>query len=182
MKISLDVDSVLANVIITWINIYQKLYKVNSKINIDTWDFWKNLQLTRKQFEEIFTEAWRQWKQIPATETSISSKVNNIQKLGNIDIVTGRTKKTIPQVKKWLKFHNIKYENFVHVQLTSLKKELDYDVFIDDSPYTAVGVAENNRYCLLYDQPWNRHIQNHPRLVRIKNLSEVTQIIKTLFF
>ena len=36
-----------------------------------------------------------------------------------------------------------------------MKADLDYDVFIDDSPLNAVKFLENNKKVILYSQPWN---------------------------
>jgi uncharacterized HAD superfamily protein len=59
-----------------------------------------------------------------------------------------------------------------------MKADLDYDVFIDDSPLNAVKFLENNKKVILYSQPWNMHISNH-NLDRITNLSEAIEKIKS---
>jgi hypothetical protein len=59
-----------------------------------------------------------------------------------------------------------------------MKANLDYDVFIDDSPLNAIKFLENNKKVILYSQPWNRHIRNN-KLFRISNLSEAIEIIKS---
>ncbi len=60
-----------------------------------------------------------------------------------------------------------------------MKADLDYDVFIDDSPLNAVKFLENNKKVILYSQPWNLHIINH-KLYRITNLSEAIEKINFL--
>jgi hypothetical protein len=59
-----------------------------------------------------------------------------------------------------------------------MKSNLDYDVFIDDSPLNAVKFLENNKKVILYSQPWNMHISND-KLDRITNLSEAIEKIKS---
>ena len=59
-----------------------------------------------------------------------------------------------------------------------MKADLDYDVFIDDSPLNAIKFLENNKKMILYSQPWNQHISN-PKLYRISNLYEAIEIIKS---
>ena len=45
MKIALDVDGVLADIILVWINEYNKKYNaVIEKQIIEHWDFWKKHQ------------------------------------------------------------------------------------------------------------------------------------------
>ena len=60
-----------------------------------------------------------------------------------------------------------------------MKADLDYDVFIDDSPLNAIKFLENNKKMILYSQPWNQHICND-KLFRISNLSEAIEIIKLI--
>ena len=57
-----------------------------------------------------------------------------------------------------------------------MKADLDYDLFIDDSPLNAIKFLENNKKVILYSQPWNQHISNNG-LFRISNLSEAIEII-----
>ena len=59
-----------------------------------------------------------------------------------------------------------------------MKADLDYDIFIDDSPLNAIKFIQNNKKVILYSQPWNQHISNH-ELFRISNLSEAIEIIKS---
>jgi hypothetical protein len=59
-----------------------------------------------------------------------------------------------------------------------MKADLDYDVFIDDSPLNTIKFLENNKKVILYSQPWNQHISNNG-LSRISNLSEAIEIIKS---
>ena len=58
-----------------------------------------------------------------------------------------------------------------------MKADLDYDIFIDDSPLNAIKFLENNKKVILYSQPWNEHISNN-QLFRISKLSETIEIIK----
>ncbi|MBT6807292.1 MAG: hypothetical protein HOA48_03005, partial [Nitrosopumilus sp.] len=81
-------------------------------------------------------------------------------------------------VKSWLKHHNIVYDNYVSVIDGPMKADLDYDVFIDDSPLNALKFLENNKKVILYSQPWNQHISN-PNLHRILNLVEAIKKIKS---
>lgn len=181
MKISLDVDSVLADVIIIWNIIYNKEhFKKIKKQDINTWDFWKKLNINKQEFNEIFTKAWNQWTKIPPTEKNLGKKVNELNKLGIVDIVTGRSKETVSQVKEWLERENIIYNNFVRVPLHSLKSNLPYDVFIDDSPYNIIDAAKRNKFSLIYNQPWNQDVNTNQNIFRISNISEAIHVIKYL--
>ena len=181
LNIALDVDSVLADVIVIWLEVYQEMHSEHiEKKAVDKWDFWKKLNLSRRQFYAIFTEAWNRWEQIPPTEGDLAEKVTNLRALGTVSIVTGRSKETIPNVKKWLNRQMIQYEKFVRVPTQTLKGDLPYNVFIDDSPHNIIDAARKNRFAILYDQPWNQDTTKHPNIFRIQNLSEAIQVIKSL--
>jgi uncharacterized HAD superfamily protein len=115
---------------------------------------------------------------LPPTEQNLSSTTKNLSTLGQVDIVTARERSTDSFVKNWLNFHNISYDDYVSVIDGPMKSNLDYDVFIDDSPLNAVKFLENNKKVILYSQPWNMHISND-RLDRITNLSEAIEKIKS---
>ena len=102
----------------------------------------------------------------------------NLSILGQVDIVTARERSTDSFVKNWLNYHDISYDNYVSVIDGPMKADLDYDVFIDDSPLNAIKFLENNKKMILYSQPWNQHICND-KLFRISNLSEAIEIIKS---
>ena len=181
LRIALDVDSVLADVIIHWNRIYYDIYNRKlKKFDINTWDFWKKLNLNNQQFNEIFTKTWKQWEQIPPTEENLSKKISELYKLGVVDIVTGRSLETVSQVKEWLNREKIFYNKFIHVPSESFKCDLPYDIFIDDSPFNIIKNTEKNKYSLLYNQPWNQNIDKHPNIFRITNLNEAIKIIKKL--
>ncbi|KFM18752.1 5' nucleotidasedeoxy protein, partial [Marine Group I thaumarchaeote SCGC AAA799-P11] len=66
---------------------------------------------------------------------------------------------------------NISYDNYVSVIDGPMKADLDYDVFIDDSPLNAFKFLKNKKNVILYSQPWNQHIVEK-NVHRISNLSE----------
>jgi hypothetical protein len=69
-----------------------------------------------------------------------------------------------------------------------MKADLDYDVFIDDSPLNAIKFLESNKKVILYSQPWNQQIEqailriediSNNGLSRISNLFEAIEKIKS---
>ena len=58
-----------------------------------------------------------------------------------------------------------------------MKADLDYDIFIDDSPLNAQNFLQHNKQVILYSQPWNQHVSEN-RINRISNLSEAIDKIK----
>jgi len=179
LNIALDVDGVLADVIESWLIFNKKIRPNISKEDITSWDFWKKFKINRFDFYAELTSCWKNWNSIPPTENNLSLITQKISNYGKVDIVTAREFSTDSFVKNWLSFHKITYENYVSVIDGPMKADLDYDVFIDDSPINAIKVSKNKKIVLLYSQPWNQHISG-PNIQRISRLSEA--IAKLQFF
>ena len=168
MKIALDVDGVLADVILSWLHYNNSIRQELSKSEITSWDFWKKFQINRYDFYHELSQCWKDWYKIPPTEKNLSSITKELSKMGQVDIVTAREKKTDSFVKNWLDFHNISYDRYVSVVDGPTKANLDYDVFIDDSPLNALKFVKNNKKIILYSQPWNQHLSENTNSKSLK--------------
>ena len=180
MKIAVDVDGVLADVIVAWLDIYNADHH-NSvrKEEVNHWDFFGTLNIDRMEFDRIFELAWKNWRSIPSCEAMLDQKVKNLSKLGDVSIVTARSTTSIPNVKAWLRDRMIFYDDMVVVDYGPLKSTLDYDIFIDDSPLNAKNIARSGKLVLLYDQPWNRDIEGEG-IVRVRGFKEAIVAITNL--
>ncbi|MEM1991939.1 MAG: hypothetical protein QXY58_04825 [Nitrososphaerota archaeon] len=177
MKIALDLDGVLADSISVWLMIWNASKGSSLALeDVKCWDFWKELGITSGEFHRIFYKAWKNWKLIQPTEPNLVSKVIMLEELGRVDIVTSRPKNTRTYVLKWLERHGLGNKNIVFVK--SNKSELDYDVYIDDSPINAEEIASAGKYVALYDRPWNRDVKDTDRIKRVTNLEGAYLFIK----
>lgn len=179
MKIALDVDGVLADVIISWLNYSNSVRPKIAKHQITNWEFWKEFKIDPFDFYAELSSCWENWMSIPATETNLSSITKSLSNLGQVDIVTARERSTDSFVKSWLDHHSISYDNYVSVIDGPMKADLDYDVFIDDSPLNAEKFIKNDKKVILYSQPWNQHI-SEIQINRVSNLSEAVNKIKSV--
>jgi len=177
MRIALDVDGVLADVIQTWLIYNNKIRKSITKNEITEWNFWEKFQINRFDFYKELSACWKSWKEIPPTEEKLSTIINELSKFGTIDIVTAREPSTDEFVKNWLKSQKIIYQNYVSVIDGPKKALLDYDVFIDDSPLNAKKIADADKKILLYSQPWNLNIDNSS-ILRIDTLSDAKKYLQ----
>lgn len=180
MNIALDVDGVLADVIVSWIEQNNKIRKPLLKQDIISWDFWKTLKIDRFQFFDELATCWKNWIDIPTTEENLSNTTRMLSEIARVDIVTAREKSTNQYVKNWLELHEISYTNYVSVAAGSMKANLNYDVFIDDSPLNALEFLRNKKKMLLYSQPWNRNLNNQ-EIHRISNLSEAVELLNSKY-
>ncbi len=179
LKIGLDVDGVLADVIQSWLYYNNKIRPTILKSEISEWDFWKKFQINKFDFYKELSRCWTSWEDIPTTEKEISKATADLSKLGTVDIVTAREESTHPFVKNWLESKKISYKNYVGVTEGTEKTKLDYDIFIDDSPINAQSMLTAGKSVVLYTQPWNLNY-NNPDVKRIYQLREAISVIKTL--
>jgi len=180
MRIALDVDGVLADVILLWIEKSNLRRGRLTKEQITSWDFWRDSNIDRYDFYRELSDCWRDWKGIPPTEKSLSQSTRRLSELGRVDVVTARERSTDGFVRKWLEFHDISFDNYVSVADGTLKADLDYDLFIDDSPLNASALVEKGKPVLLYDQPWNAGLDG-PLLTRVSSLGDAVGKISRVF-
>ena len=173
MKIALDVDGVLADIMASWLEHNNKIRTEILRHEITAWDFWKKFDIDRYDFYAELNKCWENWPDIPPTEVELSDSTRHLSKMGQVDIVTARDPSTDSFVKEWLGNHNIAYENYVSVASGSMKADLNYDIFIDDSPLNAMKILQNKKRIFLYDQPWNQKVMDE----RIHRVSSLFQII-----
>ncbi|HLE34383.1 MAG TPA: hypothetical protein VI698_00685 [Nitrososphaerales archaeon] len=181
MKIALDVDGVLADIIFVWLDDYNKTHNEPiTKEDTDRWDFWKNFGYDKYRFYDDLSRCWSRWMKVPPMEQNLADASEKLNSVGTVDIVTARDAASTKYVKRWLEFYGIKYNDYVAVLRGRDKADLDYDVFIDDSPLYVVDMASRGRNVLLYDQPWNKSVITDSKIVRIKKLEEAVGIISDM--
>ena len=177
MKIALDVDGVLADVIVSWIEINNQNRTKISKNDVTSWDFWKQFNIDRFDFYSELSKCWENWNEIPPTEKNLQQSTKLLNQNATVDIVTAREQYTDTFVKNWLNHFNISYDNYISVIDGTMKADLDYDLFIDDSPLNAEKFTLKNKKFLLYNQPWNQNIQ----LKNVNRISNLFDVVKLIF-
>ncbi len=178
MRIGLDVDGVLADLVGMIIKIYREETGLSiDRSHITEWEFWKKLSMTRQQFISLLIKAWERWEEVEPVEDDLAEDVEDLSKIGRVDILTQRPAATIVNVKKWLKRHNVRYSSFTWVPLKMSKADIFYDVYIDDSPRLAEKLSLTDRTLLLYEQPWNINVKTRKNVIRVKSLDEAVQLL-----
>ncbi len=179
MKIALDVDGVIADVIQSWLNYNNSIRQKITKREVSDWDFWKKFKINRYDFYAELSSCWKDWSSIPPTEENLSITTKSLSELGQVDIVTARERSTDSFVKNWLVYHDISFDNYVSVIDGPMKSDLDYDIFIDDSPLNALKIIQQKKKVILYSQPWNHHV-SEDQIYRVSNLSEAIKQINLI--
>ena len=182
MKLALDFDGTLSDTIQSWVHEYNKAYyKDTSKPiithrDIDQWAFYKNLNISLEECFVYFSRAWNNWEGLRPLEPHLEQKTKMLNNMIDVDIVTAVSSPYIPNIEKWLKYHEIHYGKIVR----SLEKEkLDYDIYIDDSSRNIQNVFDAGKIGLLYNQPWNRELFNRiniPSKTKPINYSKIKRV------
>ena len=180
LKIAVDLDGVLAESMLVWCERANKEFGTRlSMEDLDSWSSWKKFPISKDDFYRILDESWDEWPKIPPTEPEIAEKVARIEKFGNLDIVTGRSKRTVEAARCWVDNQNIRYRNFVRVLGWRDKIFLDYDVYIDDAPDLMPLISRSPRaWGVLYERPWNRSVGDMPRVLKAKSWRQVPALLK----
>lgn len=61
----------------------------------------------------------------------------------------------------WLASHNIPYHDLI---LSSKKIGYGFDCLIDDAPHNIAQLTEAGECAVIFDQPWNRHVEHEHRV------------------
>lgn len=180
--VAVDVDGVLAETMEAWIKTFNKLHGTRFKLrDIDSWASWIKFGIRRDEFYRILDGTWDNWIDIPPTEPDLAAKVQRAERYGVLDIVTGRSQRTVPVVKQWLKNQGIKYNRFVRVLGWRYKIALGYDVYIDDAPEMMPMISRAPSVLgILYQRPWNMHVLDMPHVFKVQTWSQIPPLLKEI--
>ena len=89
----------------------------------------------------------------------------------DIVLVTSRPKKVEALTVKWLSRNMIPY-NGLHFASGTKLNGISYDLFLEDQDNFAYEIAENGTFVLLFDAPWNRHVE-HVNINRVFSWHDV---------
>ena len=174
--VAIDVDSVLADVMLIWSDEYNKKSKKPvSKKDITAWDIPTLLPVTPDEVYRYFSYVWKfRWKEIPPTEPGIGEVTKKIHRKGyRISILTKRERPTAAYVAKWLDFHKIYADELLFIYDAVPKANYPFDVLIDDAPKNLIDVVPP-KSAILFNQPWN---QKFEWPVRVNSLSEAEKLL-----
>jgi 5'(3')-deoxyribonucleotidase len=182
LKIAVDLDGVLAESMLVWCERANKEFGTHLRMeDLDSWSWWKRYPISKDDFYRILDESWDEWPEIPPTEAKIAEKVARIEKFGDLDIVTGRSKRTVEAAKSWVDNQKVRYRHFVRVLGWRDKVLLDYDVYIDDAPDLMPLISHNpSAWGVLYDRPWNRSVADMPKVLKAKTWRQVPALLKRI--
>lgn len=181
MKIAIDIDGVLLDIMVTYCKIFNSKYETNyEKEDVTDWEFFREWQISEKDAFEIFYQIYKDSMPVPFIDNDAPKVMQKLRACHDVYIVTARNPEYKAPIVKKLNYHNVRkgvnYEDIVllHHKPYDIKLSLDFDLYIDDNPNLAKSMnGEPERKLLLYDQPWNRNIILHDNVLRIYSWKDV---------
>jgi len=185
MKIAVDVDGVILTMIPKVCEIYNETFKTNyAKEEVKQWEFFKDWNISEESMYKIFDEVYENSHTLSLIDENAPHVLKKIVNKHNVDLVTARNLRFESNLIKRLNTLNIKerthYENIIHVEAKPYdsKLTLDYDVFIDDNPNLVSAIRKyGNKKLLLYDQPWNKNLQDNEKVNRVYTWNQIGTLL-----
>lgn len=183
MKIAIDIDEVLAELLQGMLNHHQEVHGYTKELlefSSYTWE--EHLpNLTFDMFMNVIDKH-------PKMVKPKSGAKEIVSKLKDPIAITARWKQISKQTKIWVNeyFPNIKEihhinckENGRIIEKGDLAKQLGAQVLIEDMPKYAQNALDNNIPVILMDTPWNQNFK-HPLLTRVKSWQEVPEVLNSI--
>jgi len=175
MKIAVDFDSTLADTLKVVLDLIN--FKRGTKLvrdNVVSWDWKENAQLwgwdhpqdAEDDFWMIYDlfDTTHLRRAIPPTDPTACGSVKWLIKRGHdVRIVTSNKPQSEVSIRSWLFGHGLELPlDIIGRKSAREKAEMDFDVFIDDSPSLAEAIATLNggmgKTLFLVPQPYNTHV------------------------
>jgi 5'(3')-deoxyribonucleotidase len=182
VQIAIDMDEVIAEVHEVMIAIYNRakgtVYTIEDHKD---WDF-RSVGSNYEEMMGYYVDAWRNhWKEIRLIGDK--EKIIELGQYFVLDIVSSRggdgvTDGTCDGADSWIRMHKLEWMP-VFFDSTGIKKHiLDYQLYIDDSPRLAEAIVESGRgFVLLASKPYNAHLEENSRLLRVRDIDEAVDEI-----
>ena len=185
MKIAVDIDGVILDLVIKVCEIFNGLYNASyTRNDVKRWEFYKDWNIPEETVYEIFERAYEESMTIPLIDNQIPLILQEINTAYHVDLLTARTKSFETQLLRRLNSLHIKpgshYENlnYVDPKPYDLKLYLDYDIFIDDNPNFVKSIKKfPDKIVYLYDQPWNEDIKENSNVKRVYTWKQIEKIL-----
>jgi len=188
MKIAIDIDGVLLDIIVVYCEIYNRRYGTNyKKKDVTRWDFFKDWNISEEKAFKIFYEIYADSMNVPFIDENAPDIMKRLNELYDVDIVSARLPEYRSAVVNKLNSHNIR-ERVQYIELVLLhhkpydiKMKQNYSIYVDDNPNLVEPIKKlEDRTLLLYDQPWNQHSICESNVYRVYDWEEVYNKIREL--
>jgi uncharacterized HAD superfamily protein len=179
-KIAVDIDGVLANLMVPLLEYHNQRFDTNFRYeDVNTFDLGNIFGLTEEEliaFFNDFCDSVFFEKIQPLIDAQ--EGINSLSKTHELSIVTARTDKLKEQIDGWLdQFYPNLFSKIHFADKTKWKVEFcleeDYSLLIEDDLRYANQCAEKGIKVLLMNHPWNQEDNLHPNISRVNDWKEI---------
>lgn len=173
VRLGIDIDSVLCN---TMPMLLEKINREHgTNISMDDavqWDF----PVGDTTFDTLILAAFRDpvlllaLPPMEGSQEAIKRLVNDF----DLVVVTSRKELTTDPTRLWVDEH---FGPLPVVHTGDSKNGHALDILVDDAAHNVVPFAETGKPAILFDQPWNQKVPEHPLIWRCKNWPQVHRAI-----
>jgi len=182
MKISVDLDGVVWDIMRVFVDIYNSLYLEEVKYeDIDDWYYFP-----QERFEIVYPLTLPRIMEYPALDKFIYVYLLALNKEHDVSILTAELNPigTLEEKLRSLAiFKGTQYKELIKIDPKDSKLDYEFDVYIDDKPGLARKMHKfPDRYLFLYDQPWNQDFDDSKseNVWRIFGWDEIELAIKII--
>lgn len=100
-----------------------------------------------------------------------SETLELLMKAHRVELVTSRPEKLRLQTEAWLARNNVPYHELKFASHSKVNG-VPYELFLEDQDNFARELAESGTFVLLFDAPWNRHVE-HENIDRVYSWEDV---------
>ncbi|MFW9987144.1 MAG: hypothetical protein ACFFC3_00645 [Candidatus Odinarchaeota archaeon] len=188
MKIAIDVVGVLLDNMVTFLKIYNDIFKTEyDREDFSHWEFFKELNLTTEEFLKLFYKTFEYPEEIPFIDDEAPKYMRRLNQMHDLYILSALDSNYKNSLKNQLEFNNIKqnihYKEMLIVPETpyDLKLKSEFDIYVDDNPNLVEPIKNlKNRYLLLFNQPGNQNSICEQNVIRVNNWKEIYEIIQNI--
>ncbi|MDD5133296.1 MAG: hypothetical protein PHD81_01755 [Candidatus Nanoarchaeia archaeon] len=190
MKIAVDLDEVLGELLSPVLVYYNQRFNKNLDINqFHCYNFWEVWGGTKQEAIQIvndfFTEGHSEnIKPIPGAQQAI----NILKNKRNLIIVTSRGDNLRAYTEKWINksypksfseiyFSNDFSANNGNVKKSEICKKLGVNLIIEDNLHYALDCSKEGIISILLDKPWNKQSENYERVFRVNNWDDILHLM-----
>jgi len=182
LKIAVDLDGVVWDIMGVFIDIYNSLFKENVKYkDVDDWYFFP-----QDRWDIVYPLTLPRIMEYPILDEYIPTYLYFLNKVSDVSIVT-KEQNPIGTMEAKLTTLNIykgrEYDKIIKLPVSGNKLDLPFNVYIDDYPGMAKKMAQYpGKIMIFYDQPWNRKdtYKCQGNVLRVKGWKEVLSFIRTI--
>jgi len=193
MTIAIDIDEVLAELMPTFLEYYNKAYNTSfTNDHFYTYDWSKVLGITEEKKCKAHDDFIKLggYKKLNVIDGS-KAVIKKIKRKHKLVVITGRGMTLKGDTDYWLKRHfphtfkDIFYirKNPSSPALRSkaeICKQIKADVMIEDDMTYANSFLEQGTKLLLFNHPWNKEARENDNLVRVHSWERVQDVINNI--